>query len=128
MVSIAPDKSVVFRTTDLIKIYQMGEVQMHALRGIDLELYAGKMVVLLGTFDSGESTFLNILSGLDIPTAGQVSYLGSDLTQASEREMTDYRRYHIGFAFQFYSLIPSLTARENIAVVMEVSRTAILQN
>ena len=122
MVSIAPDKSVVFRTVDVTKIYQMGEVQVHALRGINLELYAGELVVLLGPSGSGKSTLLNILGGLDTVTAGEVSYLDHDLTRASERELTEYRRYHVGFVFQFYNLIPSLTARENVAVVTEISR------
>lgn len=122
MASIPSDKHIVFRTAGVTKIYQMGEVQVHALRGIDLELYSGELVVLLGPSGSGKSTLLNILGGLDIPSAGQVSYLGHDLTQASERELTDYRRYHVGFVFQFYNLIPSLTARENVAVVTEIAR------
>lgn len=122
MASILSDKRVVFCTTDVAKIYQMGEVQVHALRGINLELYARELVVLLGPSGSGKSTLLNILGGLDTVTAGTVSYLDHDLTQASEKELTDYRRYHVGFVFQFYNLIPSLTARENVAVVTEISR------
>lgn len=100
----------------------MGEVQVHALRGIDLELYAGELVVLLGASGSGKSTLLNILGGLDTASAGNVSYCGRDLTHASEHELTDYRRHHVGFVFQFYNLVPSLTARENVAIVTEIAR------
>ncbi|MBD3754999.1 MAG: ABC transporter ATP-binding protein [Gammaproteobacteria bacterium] len=100
----------------------MGEVQVHALRGIDLDLYQGELAVLLGASGSGKSTLLNILGGLDTPTTGQVLYGSHDLTQASESQLTEYRRYHVGFVFQFYNLIPSLTARENVAVVTEIAR------
>jgi putative ABC transport system ATP-binding protein len=112
----------VFRVQGLTKVYPMGEIEVRALRGIDLDLYSGELVVLLGASGSGKSTLLNILGGLDTPTAGQVLYRGQDLTRASERELTDYRRYHVGFVFQFYNLIPSLTARENVAVVTEIAR------
>ncbi len=101
----------------------MGEVEVHALRGVDLELDAGELVVLLGPSGSGKSTLLNILGGLDTPTAGEVFYHGRDLTQATERELTEYRRFHVGFVFQFYNLIPSLTALENVALVTEIART-----
>jgi len=107
----------------LTKRYRMGEVDVLALRGVDIDLYEGELVVLLGPSGSGKSTLLNILGGLDTPTAGHVLYRGRDLTRASERELTDYRRYHVGFVFQFYNLIPSLTARENVAVVTEIART-----
>jgi len=100
----------------------MGEVQVHALRGIDLELSAGELVVLLGPSGSGKSTLLNILGGLDTASEGAVSYRGKDLTTANERELTEYRRYHVGFIFQFYNLIPSLTARENVAVVTDIAK------
>nr|WP_178861543.1 ABC transporter ATP-binding protein [Thiomicrorhabdus cannonii] len=100
----------------------MGEVQVHALRGIELDLYQGELAVLLGASGSGKSTLLNILGGLDTPTSGQVLYGAHDLTQASESQLTEYRRYHVGFVFQFYNLIPSLTARENVAVVTEIAR------
>jgi putative ABC transport system ATP-binding protein len=112
---------VVFQARGLTKIYEMGEVKVHALRGIDLDLYAGELVVLLGPSGSGKSTLLNILGGLDTATAGHVSYHGKELTQATERELTDYRRHHVGFVFQFYNLIPSLTARENVAIVTEIA-------
>ena len=95
---------------------------MHALRGIDLELSAGELVVLLGPSGSGKSTLLNILGGLDTASEGAVSYRGKDLTTANERELTEYRRYHVGFIFQFYNLIPSLTARENVAVVTDIAK------
>ena len=100
----------------------MGEVQVHALRGIDLELSAGELVVLLGPSGSGKSTLLNILGGLDTASEGIVTYQGKDLTTANERELTEYRRYHVGFIFQFYNLIPSLTARENVAVVTDIAK------
>ena len=120
-----PQRSVaelIFRIRGLTKTYPMGEFQVRALRGVDLDLLAGEFVVLLGPSGSGKSTLLNILGGLDTPTAGQVFYRGQDLTRASERELTDYRRFHVGFVFQFYNLIPSLTARENVAVVTEIAR------
>jgi len=112
----------VFEARGLTKVYRMGEQEVHALRGIDLELYGGELVVLLGPSGSGKSTLLNILGGLDTATSGSVSYAGKDLTQATDRELTEYRRYHVGFVFQFYNLIPSLTARENVAVVTEIAR------
>lgn len=98
----------------------MGEVTVHALRGIDLDIYAGELVVLLGTSGSGKSTLLNILGGLDVPTSGTVLYEAQNLTHASERELTLFRRLHVGFVFQFYNLIPSLTALENVTIVTEM--------
>ena len=94
---------------------------MHALRGVDLDLYAGELVVLLGASGSGKSTLLNILGGLDVPTSGEVYYLDHKLTGASEEELTRFRREHVGFVFQFYNLIPSLTALENVALVTEIA-------
>ena len=111
----------VFVVRNLTKIYQMGEVQVQALRSMDLELYAGELLVLLGASGSGKSTFLNILGGLDTPTSGTVRFLDHDLTSASDAELTRYRREHVGFVFQFYNLIPSLTALENVALVTEIS-------
>jgi putative ABC transport system ATP-binding protein len=116
------EPEVVFETHGLSKVYHMGEVQVHALRGVDLSLYAGELVVLLGPSGSGKSTLLNILGGLDTATAGQVLYRGEDLTRADDRALTEYRRYFVGFVFQFYNLIPSLTARENVAIVTEIAR------
>ena len=112
----------VFRARGLTKIYRMGEVEVHALRGIDLELFAGELVVLLGPSGSGKSTLLNILGGLDTPTGGEVFYLDQNLSSASETALTRFRRDHVGFVFQFYNLIPSLTARENVAAVTEISK------
>jgi putative ABC transport system ATP-binding protein len=112
----------VFQVQGLTKIYDMGEIKVQALRGIDLELSAGELVVLLGPSGSGKSTLLNILGGLDTASGGQVTYCGKDLTRATEKELTEYRRFHVGFVFQFYNLIPSLTARENVAVVTEIAR------
>ena len=110
----------VFIARGLTKIYEMGEVTVQALRGIDFDLYPGELVVLLGPSGSGKSTLLNILGGLDVPTAGQVTYQDHNLTAAGEAALTDYRRTHVGFVFQFYNLIPSLTARENVALVTEI--------
>ena len=114
-----------FHVRDLTKIYKMGEVEVHALRGVNMELYAGELVVLLGPSGSGKSTLLNIMGGLDTATGGFVSYRGQDITKANEKELTEYRRFHVGFVFQFYNLISSLTARENVAVVTEIARNPI---
>ena len=117
----APPVSV-FWARDVTKVYHMGEIDVHALRGVDVDLYEGEFVVLLGPSGSGKSTLLNILGGLDIPTTGSVRYRDLDLTQSDDRQLTRYRRDHVGFVFQFYNLIPSLTARENVALVTEVAR------
>lgn len=111
----------VFSTKAVTKVYDMGEVQVHALRGVDLSLFGGEMMVLLGPSGSGKSTLLNILGGLDRATDGTVLYREFDITRASERELTMYRRRHVGFVFQFYNLIPSLTALENVAAVTEIA-------
>ena len=111
---------LVFEARGVTKVYPMGEVNVHALRGVDLELREGELVVLLGPSGSGKSTLLNILGGLDVPSCGRVLYRGRDLTAAGEAELTAYRRHHVGFVFQFYNLIPSLTARENVALVTEI--------
>jgi putative ABC transport system ATP-binding protein len=110
-----------FRMRGVSKVYVMGEVEVPALRSVDLDLYAGEFVVLLGASGSGKSTLLNILGGLDTPTAGQVYYLDHDLSAASDAELTRFRREHVGFVFQFYNLIPSLTAQENVALVTEIA-------
>lgn len=112
----------VFETRGVTKIYDMGETQVHALRGIDLELYSSELVVLLGPSGSGKSTLLNIIGGLDTATEGTVHHRGWDLTNADEEQLTLYRRFHVGFIFQFYNLIPSLTAEENVAIVTEIAR------
>src|SRR5512143_152623 len=112
----------VFHVHGLTKVYEMGEVKVEALRGVDFELMPGELIVLLGPSGSGKSTLLNILGGLDTASGGQVAYCGKDLTRATEQELTEYRRFHVGFVFQFYNLIPSLTARENVAVVTEIAR------
>lgn len=115
-------REVVFETRGVTKIYLMGEVKIHALRGVDMELYAGELAVLLGPSGCGKSTLLNILGGLDVATAGTVRYRDTDLTTAGERALTRYRRHQVGFVFQFYNMIPSLTARENVAIVTEIAR------
>ena len=111
----------VFSARGLTKVYSTGEVEIHALRGVDLDLYAGEFVVLLGPSGSGKSTLLNILGGLDVPSAGSVRYRDHDLSTADEEALTRFRREHVGFVFQFYNLIPSLTARENVEVVTEIA-------
>jgi putative ABC transport system ATP-binding protein len=111
----------VFEARGVTKIYRMGEVEVPALRGVDLDLREGEFLVLLGPSGSGKSTLLNILGGLDVATSGRVLYRGRDLTTADEADLTDYRRHHVGFVFQFYNLIPSLTARENVALVTEIA-------
>ena len=111
----------VFDIREITKVYRTGDVAVHALRGASARLYEGEISVMLGPSGSGKSTFLNILGGLDKATSGQVLFDGMDITQASESELTDFRRKNVGFVFQFYNLIPSLTARENVALVTEIS-------
>src|SRR3990167_9046163 len=118
---VAGTQRPIFEARGLTKVYEMGEVQVQALRGVDLDLHEGHFVVLLGPSGSGKSTLLNILGGLDVPTSGHVFYRTTDLTTADEAALTAYRRRHVGFVFQFYNLIPSLTARENVALVTEIS-------
>ena len=110
-----------FQATGLSKRYRMGEIDVWALRGVDLELQGGEFVVLLGPSGSGKSTLLNILGGLDVPTSGTVRFLDHDLTVDDDAELTRFRREHVGFVFQFYNLIPSLTALENVALVTEIA-------
>ena len=105
----------------LTKVYRMGETEIHALRGVDLEIRSGEFIVLLGPSGSGKSTLLNILGGLDTPTAGSIVFEDHDLSKSDEAGLTRYRREHVGFVFQFYNLIPSLTARENVALVTDIS-------
>jgi putative ABC transport system ATP-binding protein len=119
--SPAGRRTPVFAARSLTKVYHMGEVTVHALRGVDFDLFPGELVVLLGPSGSGKSTLLNILGGLDVPTTGSVVYQDHDLTTAGDAALTDYRRSHVGFVFQFYNLIPSLTARENVALVTEIA-------
>jgi putative ABC transport system ATP-binding protein len=107
---------------NLSKVYKTGDVELHALRGVDFTLYEGELVVLLGPSGSGKSTLLNILGGLDTPTSGEVHFRDHDLTAAGEGALTEFRRDHVGFVFQFYNLIPSLTAGENVALVTEIAR------
>jgi putative ABC transport system ATP-binding protein len=102
------------------KTYRMGEVEVPALRDVDLRLEEGHLAVLLGPSGSGKSTLLNILGGLDVPTTGTVAHRDQNLTEADDASLTEYRRHHVGFVFQFYNLIPSLTARENVALVTEI--------
>ncbi|MGY6587701.1 MAG: ABC transporter ATP-binding protein [Wenzhouxiangella sp.] len=111
----------VFRAEGLTRTYRMGEVTIHALRGVDLSLMAGEMLVMLGASGSGKSTLLNILGGLDRPTSGHLYYHQRDLAAASDRELTAFRRDHVGFVFQFYNMIPSLTALENVAIVTDIA-------
>jgi len=111
----------IYRTRGLTKVYRSGAVEVHALRGVDLDLPPGEMSVLLGPSGSGKSTLLNILGGLDSATAGHAWFRDLELTGLDDRDLTIYRRDHVGFAFQFYNLVPSLTARENVALVTEIA-------
>ena len=113
--------NIVFRARGLSKVYVMGEVEVHALRDVDLDIYEGEFVVLLGPSGSGKSTLLNILGGLDAASSGQAVWRDHDLTKADDTELTRYRREHVGFVFQFYNLIPSLTVLENVALVNEIA-------
>ena len=113
---------VVFRVRGISKVYHMGEVAVQALRSLDLDLYQSEFVVLLGPSGSGKSTLLNILGGLDVPSSGQVYFQDHDLTSADDTALTRFRRQYVGFVFQFYNLIPSLTARENVALVTEIAQ------
>jgi putative ABC transport system ATP-binding protein len=123
-----PAGDLVFRIRDVRKVYGMGEVEVHALRSVDLDVRRGELIVMLGASGSGKSTLLNILGGLDVPTDGTIAFhaagggRGIDLAHADERARTRYRRESVGFVFQFYNLIPSLTARENVALVTEIAR------
>ncbi|MBU1213058.1 MAG: ABC transporter ATP-binding protein [Alphaproteobacteria bacterium] len=117
----AAGEGVIFSGRNLTKIYRTGELEVRALNGVDLDLFEGEMLVLLGPSGSGKSTLLNILGGLDRPTSGSVIFKGHNLTRLSESELTAYRREHVGFVFQFYNLIPSLTARENVGLVTEIA-------
>jgi len=118
----APVPGAALMARNLTKIYHMGAVEVQALRGVDVDFREGELVVLLGPSGSGKSTLLNILGGLDTPTSGQVFFRDHDLARASDRALNQYRRHHVGFVFQFYNLIPSLTAEENVALVTEISR------
>ena len=111
----------VFRARNISKVYRMGEVDVSALRGVDLDLYGGELAVFLGASGSGKSTLLNILGGLDVPSGGQVYYREREITAADESERTGFRRRSVGFVFQFYNLIPSLTALENVELVTEIA-------
>ena len=117
-----PQRAATFRAVGLAKVYRAGDTAVHALRGVDLSLYEGELAVLLGPSGSGKSTLLNILGGLDKPTAGELFFKGENMTAFDEAALTRFRRDHVGFVFQFYNLIPSLTARENVTLVTEIAR------
>lgn len=117
----APTAAPVFRTRAITKVYETGDVKVYALAGVDLTLYKGELTVLLGPSGSGKSTLLNILGGLDHATEGQVWFEDTELTNMSDRGLARYRRDHVGFVFQFYNLVPSLTARENVQLVTDVA-------
>ena len=116
------EREPLFKARGLTKIYASGELEVRALDGVDLDLYEGELVVLLGASGSGKSTLLNILGGLDVPTSGTLTYRGDDLSGADENELTRFRRDCVGFVFQFYNLIPSLTGRENVALITDISK------
>ncbi|MFO1435704.1 MAG: ABC transporter ATP-binding protein [Gammaproteobacteria bacterium] len=115
------ETKAIFHLHDVSKVYHVGEVDVHALRGVTIDLFAGEFVVILGASGSGKSTLLNILGGLDVPSNGEVRYRDHDLSRASDDERTRFRREHVGFVFQFYNLVPSLTALENVALVTEIA-------
>lgn len=117
----AKAEEAVFHIHNVSKVYHMGDVKVNALRGVNFDLWAGEFVVILGASGSGKSTLLNILGGLDIPTSGQVFFRDHDLTSANDHALTAFRREHVGFVFQFYNLIPSLTALENVALVTDIA-------
>ena len=121
MVDPPNNPAPIFQARGITKVYHVGEVDVHALRGVDLDLFTGEFMVLLGPSGSGTSTLLNILGGLDVPTAGSVRYVDQDLTKYNDGQLTRFRRDHVGFVFQFYNLIPSLTARENVALITEIA-------
>lgn len=115
-------KKQIFHVKDLTKVYGEGAAEVHALAGVDLDLFGGELVVLLGPSGSGKTTLLNNLGGLDVPTSGTLWYRDLDLTQCNEDQLTQYRREQVGFVFQFYNLIPSLTARENVGLITEIAQ------
>jgi putative ABC transport system ATP-binding protein len=117
----SPEAHAVLACRDIRKVYRMGEVDVRALDGVDFNLREGELLVLLGASGSGKSTLLNILGGLDVPSSGQVFYEDEELTDADEDALTEYRRRRVGFVFQFYNLIPSLTARENVALITDIA-------
>jgi len=119
---IAPAAAPLYRVRALTKTYGMGSTEVHALAGVDLDLFAGELVVLLGPSGSGKTTLLNNLGGLDVPSSGELWFNQLDLTLATEDELTQFRRNTVGFIFQFYNLIPSLTARENVALITEIAQ------
>jgi putative ABC transport system ATP-binding protein len=121
-ISHGPEREPLFRARELTKIYPSGETEIRALDGVDLDLFESELIVLLGASGSGKSTLLNILGGLDVPSDGTLQYRDLDLTGANEDELTLFRRDSVGFIFQFYNLIPSLTAKENVALITEISR------
>ena len=121
----AAGRKAVFRARGLRKVYTTGSVEIEALRGVDLDIYAGEFVVLLGASGSGKSTLLNILGGLDAPTSGELHWRDHDLAAADATDLTRFRREHVGFVFQFYNLIASLTARENVALVTDLAEDPI---
>src|SRR5262249_30717585 len=115
------EAEAVFHAHGVSKVYRMGEVEVHALRSVDIDLYRGELVALLGASGSGKSTLLNILGGLDVPTSGEVYYRDHNLAIIDDKALTRFRRDHVGFVFQFYNLIPSLTALENVQLVTEIA-------
>jgi putative ABC transport system ATP-binding protein len=124
--SIATDSPLILRAENLKKTYQMGELTLVALESVSLEVKRGELIVLLGPSGSGKSTLLNILGGLDTPTEGKVYFEGKEISLNGEKDLTEYRRHHVGFVFQFYNLIPSLTAKENVLLVTELSKHPML--
>lgn len=119
---MSPSAEVILQADKLCKIYSIGDIVVNALKDVDLALHRGELLVLLGASGSGKSTLLNILGGLDVPSTGRLLFGGQDLTKATDHQLTVYRREHVGFVFQFYNLVSSLTARENVALVTDIAR------
>ena len=119
---MSPSAEVILQAEKLCKIYSMGDIVVNALKDVDLALHRGELLVLLGASGSGKSTLLNILGGLDVPSTGRLLFGVQDLTKATDHQLTVYRREHVGFVFQFYNLVSSLTARENVALVTDIAR------
>ncbi len=119
---MSPSAEVILKAEKLCKIYSMGDIVVDALKDVDLSLHRGELLVLLGASGSGKSSLLNILGGLDVPSSGRLLFGGKDLTKATDHQLTVYRREHVGFVFQFYNLVSSLTARENVALVTDIAR------
>lgn len=119
------ENKVLMQLKDVHRTFTVGEVDVHVLRGIDLNIYAGELLIIKGESGSGKSTLMNMIGGIDTPSKGEIAFLGQNITSLSEKEITTFRRDHIGFVFQFYNLVPTLTALENVATATEIASNPI---